>query len=122
MNKQDLLNIYRIRWGIECMFKHFKSQGFKFENTHFTKKERIRNLVKLLAVGFAICYLIGLIRDSIKKILMKNHGYKLKSYFTTGISCVVRLLTSELKRFYKILGIIFNEGINKWNKIKYLMV
>lgn len=123
INNQDLLTIYRIRWGIECMFKHFKSQGFRFENTHFTKKERIHNLVKLLAIGFAICYLIGLIRDSIKKILIKNHGYKLKSYFTVGLSCMVRLLTTELKRFYKILGIVFNGKINdKWKQIKYLMV
>jgi len=123
INNQDLLSIYRIRWGIECMFKHFKSQGFKFENTHFTKKERIRNLVKLLAVGFAICYLIGLIQNSIKKILIKNHGYKLKSYFTVGLSYVVRLLTSELKRFYKILSIIFSEEISdKWKQVKYLMV
>ena len=60
------------------MFKHFKSQGFKFENTHFTKKERIRNLIKLLAIGFAICYFIGLIQNSIKKILIKNNGYKIK--------------------------------------------
>ena len=122
MNNQDLLTIYRIRWGIECMFKHFKSQGFKFENTHFTKKERIRNLIKLLAVGFAICYFIGLIQNSIKKILIKNHGYKLKSYFTVGFSCVVRLLTSGLRTFYKILNIIFSEKSNKWNKVKHLMV
>lgn len=122
INNQDLLSIYRIRWGIECMFKHFKSQGFKFENTHFTKKERIRNLVKLLAVGFAICYLIGLIRNSIKKILIKKHGYKLKSYFTVGISCVVRLLTSELKLFYKILSVVFGEKISdKWSKIKCII-
>lgn len=122
INNQNLLIIYRIRWGIECMFKHFKSQGFKFENTHFTKKERIRNLIKLLAVGFAICYFIGLIQNSIKKILIKNHGYKLKSYFSVGISCVVRLLTSGLKIFYKILSIVFSEKItNKWDRIKCII-
>ena len=122
MNNQDLLSIYRIRWGIECMFKHFKSQGFKFENTHFTKKERIRNLIKLLAVGFAICYFIGLVQNSIKKILIKKHGYKLKSYFSVGISCVVRLLTSGLRMFYKILSIVFSEKItNKWSKIKCII-
>lgn len=121
MNKQDLLSIYRIRWGIECMFKQFKSQGFKFENTHFTRKERIRNLIKLLAIGFAICYFIGLIQNSIKKILIKNHGYKLKSYFTVGLSCVVRLLTSGLKTFYRVLSVIFSETSNKWNKVKHLI-
>jgi len=118
MNNQDLLIIYRIRWGIECMFKHFKSQGFKFENTHFTKKERIRNLIKLLAVGFAICYFIGLIQNSIKKILIKNHGYKLKSYFSVGLSSLVRLLTSGLRVFYKILSIVFNEKMYPLHNIR----
>lgn len=122
INNQNLLSIYRIRWGIECMFKHFKSQGFKFENTHFTKKERIQNLVKLLAVGFAVCYLIGLIRNSIKKILIKNHGYKLKSYFSVGLSSVVRLLTSRLRLFYEILNIVFSEKTtNRWSKIKCII-
>lgn len=122
-NNQDLLSIYKIRWGIECMFKHLKSQGFKFENTHFTKKERIRNLVKLLAIGFAICYLIGLIKASIKNIIIKKHGYKLKSYFTVGINCVVRLLTTKLNKFYDILNIIFTvNGGHKWEQIKSLII
>jgi hypothetical protein len=111
-NNQNLLSIYRIRWGIECMFKHLKSQGFKFENTHFTQNKRIRNLVKLLAIGFAICYLIGLITASIKNIKIKKHGYKLKSYFTVGINRVVRLLTTNLNKFYEILNIIFAVNVD----------
>ncbi len=56
----DLLVLYAIRWNIECLFGQLKTRGFNFEDTRITLPHRIGNLMKLIVLSFAVCYLVGL--------------------------------------------------------------
>ncbi len=70
LSEPNLLVLYSKRWHIECLFANLKSKGFNFD-THFTAKDRIGNLTKLIVLGYAICYLIGLFRACYKPIVVK---------------------------------------------------
>lgn len=98
LTEPNLLNVYARRWRIECSFAQLKSRGFNFEDTHFTIKARVGNLLKLLVISFAICYLIGLIGAKINPILIKKHGRKLNSFFRHGYNLMIRVLNSNLKK------------------------
>ena len=50
-NYQAAIPIYLRRWEIESLFQALKSRGFRFEDTHMTKPERIEKMIALLALG-----------------------------------------------------------------------
>ncbi len=50
LSEPNLLVLYSKRWHTECLFANLKSKGFNFEDTHFTAKDRIGNLTKLIAL------------------------------------------------------------------------
>ena len=99
----NLLTIYAKRWRIECLFANLKSKGFNFEDTHFTAKDRIGNLTKLVVLALTICYLIGLVRASYKPILMKKHGYKQNSFFRYGYDLLIQKLNNNFNEAIKII-------------------
>jgi len=99
----NLLTIYAKRWRIECLFANLKSKGFNFEDTHFTAKDRIGNLTRLVVLALTICYLIGLVRASHKPILMKNHGYKQNSFFRYGYDLLIQKLNNNFNEAIKII-------------------
>jgi DDE family transposase len=39
------LNLYRKRWGIECMFADAKTRGLNIEDTHITDPEKLATLL-----------------------------------------------------------------------------
>lgn len=47
---RKILKIYKTRWGIECLFKNLKHNGFNLEETHMTLPERLEKWL-LLKVG-----------------------------------------------------------------------
>ena len=49
----DVLNTYRLRWGIESAFSSLKSRGLNLEATHMTAPERISRLFGLLCIALA---------------------------------------------------------------------
>lgn len=42
---------YGLRWSIETMFTDFKSRGFRFEDTHLQRIDRISRLLLVLAIA-----------------------------------------------------------------------
>lgn len=80
----DSMLLYRKRWQIETMFRAFKSSGFNFEDTHLTDHKRLAKLLALVA-AFVWAYKTGIYYDAeIKKIAVKKHGYKAKSFLSAG--------------------------------------
>lgn len=76
---------YRKRWSIEVFFQSIKGRGFNFEQTHLQDLVRLRKLFAMAALAFAICLNMGIWwNDTIKKIKIKNHGYKRNSFFRFG--------------------------------------
>lgn len=120
LTEPNLLVIYAKRWRIECLFGQLKSRGFNFEDTHFTIKERVGNLMKFLVLSFAIGYLIGLVHAKAKPILIKKHGRKLKSFFRHGYDLLIRTLNSNLEKAIKMIVTCFGE-VNLAEKCQQLI-
>lgn len=53
---KEALALYRLRWGIERIFGHFKKRGFDLETTHMSAPEKIEKLFGVLTLAFIISY------------------------------------------------------------------
>jgi SAM-dependent methyltransferase len=82
---EDPFNVYSKRWEIETLFGCLKTKGFRFEDTHITKPERIEKLLFLLTIAFCWAHKIGEWRHTEKPIIIKKHGRKFQSYFRYGL-------------------------------------
>ncbi len=58
-NYKQAISIYLRRWEVECLFQALKGRGFRFEETHKTKPERIEKMVAVLAIALVWAYKIG---------------------------------------------------------------
>lgn len=116
----NLLDIYSRRWKIECLFGQLKKRGFNFEDTHITIKHRVSNLLKLVVISFAVCYLVGLVAATAKPILIKKHGYKLKSFFRTGYDLMIKLINLSCDKAIQMIVNCFNQN-NLMQKCKQLI-
>jgi transposase len=105
LSEPNLLVIYAKRWRIECLFANLKSKGFNLEDTHFTAKDRIGNLTKLIVLALTICYLIGLVKASYKPIMLKKHGYKQSSFFRYGYDLLIQKLNNNLYDAIKLISL-----------------
>ena len=112
----NLLEIYLKRWAIECLFANLKSKGFNFEDTHFTQKDRIGNLTKLLAIACAITLLLGIVRSIRNPIIIKKHGYKQNSYFRYGLDFLINQLIQHHESAIKLILACFVDYQN-WNQV-----
>lgn len=96
---ETALEEYARRWEIETLFGCLKSRGFKFEDTHLTKTERISKLLGLLTLALCWCLLIGEWQHEQKPIAIKTHGRRAKSLFRYGLdylrSIILNLAVKE---------------------------
>lgn len=105
---EDYLN----RWPIECLFGYLKSRGFNFESSCLVHRARIKKLVALLALSHCWAISTGIWRHyNVKKIRLKKHGRKAKSFFRYGLDFLqqacwkwwvgqVKQIKQALKLFY----------------------
>lgn len=115
---KHLGQIYRRRWTIEVFFQSLKGRGFDIESTHITDRERLKKLVAMVAIAFAVCISLGIYQhEKVQKIKVKNHGYKEKSFCRVGIDLIkdlckqsVEVFERKLQKFIRFLLI---------QKIKY---
>lgn len=82
---EQILNDYKKRWGIECLFKALKSQGFDFETTHLTDPKKIDKLIALMAIACVWACKTGEWLNEEKEIAIKKHGRKAISVFRYGL-------------------------------------
>jgi hypothetical protein len=92
------LSNYRNRWSIEVLFESLKTRGFNLEDTHIDEPIRLRKLFALCAIAFVFCFLTGLMADKIKKIVIKNNGYKTNSFFRHGLNFIRKAVKINEKR------------------------
>ncbi len=105
----DLLVLYAMRWNIECLFGQVKTRGLNFEDTHITIPYRVGNLMKLIVLSFAVCYLVGLASNVKTPIPIKKHGRQLLSYFRRGLDIMTQFLNTNYRKAVKIISLCFNE-------------
>jgi hypothetical protein len=93
---ESAVSIYLRRWEIENLFSALKSKGFRFEDTHITKLERLDTLTSILAIGFAWMHRIGEWADSQKpirwKVYQNQQRYPQSTFFRYGLDFFRELL------------------------------
>jgi Transposase DDE domain len=109
---QNAIAIYLRRWEIENLFQSLKGRGFRFEDTHLTKPERIEKLMVILALGFCLAHKTGEWRAQQRPIRFKKHRDSHRpqySFFRYGLDFIRDLLLQPTKKipiFRKILSLL----------------
>ena len=91
---------YSRRWEIETLFECLKSRGFRFEETHLTKPERIQKLIAVLALAFSWAHLMGEWLHQQKPIKIKKHGRKAHSFFRYGLDHLRKIILNFSEQIY----------------------
>jgi hypothetical protein len=82
------LNLYRRRWGIECMFADAKTRGLNIEDTHITDPDKLATLLVVIALAITWAYCCATRVMGRKAISRKRHGRREKSWFRTGLDAL----------------------------------
>jgi len=86
---ENALKIYKKRWSIEVFFQSLKSRGFNLEKTHLHESYKLKKIVVLASLAFAISFQAGVWKNkNIRPIKMKNHGYLANSFFRYGLDFI----------------------------------
>jgi len=100
-NPNTAITIYLRRWEIECLFQGLKGRGFRFEETHITKLERIEKLMALLTVGFCWAHKVGEWYAKVKPIVFNKYRNSQRpqyTYFRYGFDLIRDALFNISKR------------------------
>lgn len=101
---ENPLEVYRKRWGIECLFKGMKTHGFNMEDSHIKIKEHFEVLTQMLCIAFTIAVKVGLIMNDEKPIPYRETVQsKLYSVSRYGID--------HIRRFFKNRKRVISIGI-----------
>lgn len=79
------LNLYRRRWGIECMFADAKTRGLNIEDTHIIDPQKLETLLVVIALAVTWAYRCATRSMGRKAIPKKAHGRRQKSWFRKGL-------------------------------------
>jgi hypothetical protein len=81
--------LYRKRWGIEACFQNLKQRGFDLEKSHLKNDGKLRKLIALVSITYAVCTSLGIYQHKkVKPIRTKKHGYKENSFARVGIDLI----------------------------------
>ncbi|MEZ4993946.1 MAG: IS4 family transposase [Saprospiraceae bacterium] len=98
-----LAQLYKKRWRIECFFQNVKKRGFDLESTHLKDLDKLKKLVTLVSIAYALVANVGLHQHlRHKAIAVKNHGYKENSFSRRGIDIVREGLRRVWKRNFQL--------------------
>ena len=82
------LNLYRKRWGIECLFADAKTRGLNIEDTHITDPDKLATLLVVVALAVTWAHRCASLAMGRKGIRRKAHGRREKSWFRTGFDAL----------------------------------
>lgn len=105
-----VLNIYKTRWMVECLFKNMKHNGFNLEDTHMTITQRLEKLMAVCAFAVALCVKAGIAKHVIKPIPYKKtvKSY-LYSFFQYGLNHIRTFFDDILECFIERTSKIKNK-------------
>ena len=89
-----LMDIYRMRWKIETMFFHLKSNGFDLEGIGLTNPKKVRLMMALVVFCYVLCVCHG-VKDLKKARRQKQAqgGYLYESIFRRGYGAIAPYFT-----------------------------
>jgi len=106
MEAKHLGTVYRRRWTIEACFQAFKSRGFDLEGTHLKELEKLKKLVAMVSIAYGLCVSMGIYQDErVKRMKVKNHGYKANSYFRKGLDKIREMLKMKASKWHQKIEI-----------------
>jgi Transposase DDE domain len=117
--------LYRMRWKIECCFKHLKSNGFELEKQAFTAPHKIEMLISILVLIYAIAIYEGIIIHQCPETKPKTKVYKVKdrqinsiekSVFRSGMTKLEQIIANTLD-FITYIELIIELKINYTNQL-----
>ena len=82
------LNLYRRRWGVECLFADAKTRGLNIEDTHITDPGKLATLLVVVALAVTWAYRCATRTMGRRAIRRKTHGRREKSWFRTGLDAL----------------------------------
>lgn len=94
-NPQRANTLYKERWQIESAFKALKSSGFNLEKTHLTEPDRVQRLLALVIIAYTWAYIVGIVQDKLRPIIIKKHGRRAKSLMLYGLDYISNILFSN---------------------------
>ena len=83
-NPGRAFNMYRRRWGIECLFGDAKTRGLNLEDTHITASEKLGTMLCLVTLAIAWAYKCASAVKGRRAVPRKSHGRPEKSWFRIG--------------------------------------
>ena len=99
-NAEEALDIYKLRWQVETMFKGMKSSGFDIEGSHVRDHARMSNLFAIIMIAYVWCYLVGIyIHQNIKPIKVLKHKRRAVSLFKYGLDYIFQCLVNHTNRY-----------------------
>ncbi len=97
-DKNEALFEYRLRWLIEPLFRFLKSSGFELEDTHLTKRMRLKKLMAVLALAACWAFKAGIWKAQKRPIPKKTHQRKAVSLIRYGLNYIRETLLDPLKK------------------------
>jgi hypothetical protein len=97
-NRQEAkqaLNLYRRRWGIECLFADAKTRGLNLEDTRLRAAEKLDTLLVVVTLAITWAYRCATRTMAMKAIARKTHGRRAKSWFRTGLDALRRWIVND---------------------------
>ena len=82
------LNLYRKRWGIECLFADAKRRGLNIEDTHITHPGKLATLLVVVALAVTWAYRCATRAMGRAAVPRKAHGRPAKSWFRIGLDAL----------------------------------
>jgi hypothetical protein len=103
----DLLEDYRRRWEIECLFQALKGRGFDLECTRIVQPHRLSALLGILALAYLFCVRAG--QMEAEEVCKSTRRFR-KSLFRRGLERLHRVALAvseapserEWREFYRV--------------------
>lgn len=106
LNKRNIPNLYALRWKIESLFKHLKTNGYNLEDLRMTNLDKIRLLIAVLTIAYIMAILTALEerkKKPIKKKISQNgNTFDSVSVFKQGQS-ILKQAFINLRHFLEII-------------------
>jgi hypothetical protein len=106
IDKRDAPDLYRLRWRIESLFKHLKTNGYNLEDVRMKDLEKTRLLVSVVVLAFVVSVLTALKERKKKQVKKKKYKngtcFDAVSVFKQGQSLVKQRFV-KLAQFLEII-------------------
>lgn len=83
-NANKAVEFYKLRYRIESLFKHLKSNGFDLEALHLQSSNKVRLMIALVVLAYTLSVIYGL-KGYKRKYPPLKHGSPAMSVFRVGI-------------------------------------